>query len=418
MLNRETEYVDVEYSTKFDFLRTPKNYKIAFGGRNAMKSWGFAQELIIKGHENPLRIFCGREVLKSIDASVHSVLSDTIKRCDLEHVYDVQRKAIYHKNGTEFIFGGLRYDTIRSVKSMEGIDIAWIDEAQDVCEDSWLIFLPTLFRRDGPELWASFNTVLDTDATYQRFVTPYFDSIKERGFYDDDKIHVEKVNYYDNPWLTDNARDLIAFDKARNFPLYLNVWEGEPLKITDAQVFKNWRVDPTIEPGKDDAIYFGADFGFSVHPSTLIGMWINEDKREICIDREAYKVGVEIDDMPDFYDRVPGSRQWKIMADDASPNIISYLKRQGFNIEGAKKPPGSIVEGVKFLQSYDIVIHPRCKHTIAELGFYSYKVRINPITQEKEVLAILVDDNNHAIDSLRYALGRFMKKRKPNFGFG
>ena len=141
-------------------------------------------------------------------------------------------------------------------------------------------------------------------------------------------------------------------------------------------------------------------------------MWINDEKRELYIDFEAYGIGVEIDDTPALYDKVPGSRKWLIVADSARPETISYLKRQGFRIKGAKKGKDSVEEGVKFLQSYNIVVHPRCKHTIAELGNYSWKV--DPKT--KEITAILKDDDNHIIDPLRYALEGVRKATRIYIG--
>jgi len=147
-------------------------------------------------------------------------------------------------------------------------------------------------------------------------------------------------------------------------------------------------------------LYYGSDFGFARDPTTLVRMWVNTEKRELYIDYEAYGIGVEIDDTAALYDKVPEARKWTITADCARPETISYLRRQGFKIRASKKGPGSVNEGIKFLQSYDIIIHPRCKRTIAEFGSYSWK--INKLNNE--ILPVLADDNNHIIDACRYAL--------------
>src|SRR5205085_2338537 len=107
-------------------------------------------------------------------------------------------------------------------------------------------------------------------------------------------------------------------------------------------------------------------------PSVLVRCWING--RRLMIDYEAYQIGVEIDHLPQLFDRVPSSRNWSILADSARPETISYLQRNGFpKLEAAQKGPNSVKEGVIFLQGYDIVVHPRCVHTIDELTMYSYK---------------------------------------------
>ncbi len=162
-----------------------------------------------------------------------------------------------------------------------------------------------------------------------------------------------------------------------------------------------------FETPADVPLYFGADFGFSNDPSTLVRFFINHDSRQLYIDYEAYAVGVEIEDMPEFYDTIPDSRKWMIVADSARPDTISYLSRHGFRIKGAKKGKDSVYEGVEFIKNYDVFIHPRCKHTLDEFTHYSYK--INKLTEE--VMPILVDDHNHIIDPIRYGLEGVRNKR-------
>lgn len=400
----ESEVVELEIAESLEFLWKSKRYKVAYGGRGSSKSWGFAQELVVAGHERTLRILCAREIQRSISASVLSLLSDTVKRCDLANVYDVQKTAIYHPNGTEFLFAGLKHN-IDSIKSIEGIDIVWIEEAQTVSEQSWKVLIPTI-RKSGSELWVSFNPNLETDPTFVRFVAPYLDVIKEQGFYEDDNIHVHQVNFEQNPWFPKELRLEMEWDKERDFDKYRHVWEGECVQHNESRVFNNWRVEE-FEAPEDATFYYGADWGFSVDPTTLLRCHANHDERILYFDYEAYKVGVEIDDTPALFDTVPGSRKWQITADNARPETISYMRRQGFKIRGAKKGKGSVEDGVEFLKSYTIVVHPRCKHLIDELSFYSYKV--DRITGD--VLPILDDKHNHCIDGARYALEKLAFNR-------
>jgi hypothetical protein len=146
--------------------------------------------------------------------------------------------------------------------------------------------------------------------------------------------------------------------------------------------------------------------GVLVHncdPSTLIRCFI--DGRKLYIDREAWGIGVEIDNTPALFDTVETARKWPIKADCARPETISYMRRQGFNISPAKKWQGSIEDGIEFLKTFDIIIHPRCQHTIDEFNHYSYKVD----KQTGDILPQIVDANNHLCDSLRYALDGLIK---------
>jgi phage terminase large subunit len=171
---------------------------------------------------------------------------------------------------------------------------------------------------------------------------------------------------------------------------------------SEARVFKNW-VTQEFETPTGVSFLYGADWGYSVDPSVLVRCYVIG--RTLFIDREAYKIGVEIDHLPQLFDSVPGSRDSRITADSARPETISYLQRHGFRkLEAAVKGKDSVKEGVIFLQNFDIVVHPRCTHTIDELSGYAYKV--DPKTNEIMSPPVLEDKKNHVIDSLRYAVER------------
>jgi len=391
------EIVDVECAEPLEFLWDKKRYKIIYGGRAGVKSWGVAQELIIRAYEGNVRVLCGREIQKSIKNSVLKLLGDTIKRLGLSEYFDVQRNAIYcPSTGSEFMFEGL-HQNVESIKSIESVDIVWIEEAENISEDTWDTLIPTI-RKAGSEIWITFNPRLDTDPTYSRFIIPFLKEIEKNGFYEDDTMYVVKTSYKDNPWLTKESRDDMERDKARDYDKYLWIWEGDCLKHTEARIFKNWKIEEFDTP-EDAAFLFGADWGFSQDPTTLNRMFFNHEKRIMYLDYEANKIGCELNHLNKLFDKVPGSRKHKIRADNARPETISYMSNtDGFNIVGAKKGPGSIEDGITFLESYDIIVHPRCKNTIFELTNYSYKVDKNT----KEVLDIIIDKHNHHMDALRY----------------
>jgi phage terminase large subunit len=201
----------------------------------------------------------------------------------------------------------------------------------------------------------------------------------------------------DNPWFPDVLKDEMEYDRKRDYDKYCHVWLGEYRKNSEARIFKNFIIEEFERP--DGTIHrLGADWGFSVDPSTLIRCSLEGNR--LYVDYEAYMIGCEIVNLPDLFDRVPESRKWFIRADSARPETIDYMRKHGYpKIQAAAKGVGSIVEGISFLQSFDIVVHPRCKHLIDELNSYSYKR--DKLTDE--ILPIIEDKNNHVIDALRYA---------------
>jgi phage terminase large subunit len=219
---------------------------------------------------------------------------------------------------------------------------------------------------------------------------------------------VVKANFTDNPWFPEVLKDEMEYDRKRDPDKYRWVWRGEYQSRSEARVFNNYVVEE-FEAPRGATFRLGADWGFSVDPSVLIRCYL--EGRTLFVDYEAYMVNCEIDMLPDLFDGVPDSRKWFITADNARPETISYMKKHGYprinsSIKGAK----SVEDGIEFLKSFDIVVHPRCEHTIEELDKYSYK--IDKLTDE--VLPILEDKHNHVIDALRYACEGVRKAMMQN----
>lgn len=384
----------------FAELYEPHRYKVYYGGRGSGKSWAVARALIAMSDFGMTRILCCREVQNSIKDSSYQTLKDMAQRMGLAHRFTFKEAEIVHNStGSKFIFSGLLRNE-NSIRSKEGIDICWIEEASSVSQRSWDVLTPTI-RKTGSELWLTFNPLTLDDPTNVFIENP------------PPNAYVRKVNYWDNPFFPEVLREQMEWDKQNDFEKYLHVWEGYPLTISDAQVFKGrFVVEPIPEDlwKKADRLFFGADFGFARDPSTLVRCFIYENR--LYIDYEAYGVGVEIDELPQLYRSVPGSDQWPIKGDSARPETISYLRRHGYNIDGAEKWPDSIEEGINFIKSFDkVVIDPRCKHTADEFRLYSYKT--DRLTDE--VLPVILDKNNHTIDALRYAMVDYIKAR--GYGF-
>lgn len=216
------------FPEKLAFLFKPKRNKVAHGGRGSGKSWGFARALLILGIKKKLRILCAREVQESIKDSVHKLLKDQIEAMGFGSEYRVLNDEIRGANGTEFLFTGLLEHTVDSIKSFEGCDICWVEEAQSVSEKSWQMLIPTI-RKDGSEIWVSMNPALDTDPTYKRFL--------ERA--DEDSIVVQ-MNWRDNPWFNDVLNKERLRDKA-SLPEedYLNIWEGKARSSVQGAIYSD-----------------------------------------------------------------------------------------------------------------------------------------------------------------------------------
>ena len=380
----------IDFPAPFEELFEPHRYKVYYGGRGSGKSMNFARALLLMGASRPLTVLCTREVQTSIADSVHRLLREQLEEIGMGSFYRVTQNAIYGKNGTEFIFKGLRFN-VREIKSTEGVDICWVEEGQAVSADSWDVLIPTI-RKEGSEIWISFNPLDESDPTFQRFVIS-----------PPSAAYIRKVNYNENPFFPEVLRKEMEWLKSRDYQAYLHIWEGEVKRHSNALVFGNYfKVEEFDTPART-RFYHGADWGFANDPTTLIRCFI--DGKKLYIDREAWGIGVEIDNTPALFDTIDTARKWPIKADCARPETISYMRRQGFKVTAAKKWAGSIEDGIEFLKTFEIIIHPRCQHTIDEFNHYSYKVD----KQTGDILPQIVDANNHLCDSLRYSMDGLIK---------
>jgi phage terminase large subunit len=379
-------------------LLEPARYKGAFGGRGSGKSHHFAEALLERCLIHPgTRWACIREVQKSLDQSVKRLLEDKIAVLGLGASFDVQRFEIGTPGGGLIIFQGMQNHTAESIKSLEGFDGAWVEEAQSISQRSLDMLRPTI-RKDGSELWFSWNPQQPTDPVEKLL----------RGKEPPAGAIVVQANYTDNPFLPSVLREELEYDLRRDPDKFAHVWKGGYVLNSEAVVFRNWRVEE-FEVHADAVIRQGADWGFAVDPSVLIQCYTIG--RTLYIPYEAWKIGCPIDNLPDLFATVPYSSRWWITADSARPETIDHMQRHGYPKMGAAvKGARSVEEGVEFLQSYDIVVHPRCTHTIDELTTYSYET--DPLTGV--VLPKLKDKKNHVIDSLRYACEGARRAGKPN----
>ncbi|HUD74695.1 MAG TPA: PBSX family phage terminase large subunit [Terracidiphilus sp.] len=231
----EPRKVKAEFPEKLAPLFEPHPYKTLYGGRDGCKSWSIARALLIIGANPSIlwpgrmdgpRILCGRETMDSIRESVHQLLTDQIVNLGLEDFYTPLQSEIRGKNGTEFVFAGLRKQTVSSIKSYEAIDIFWGEEASTVSRRSLTILLPTI-RKPGSEIWWSLNPDLETDAVYQDFVID-----PPKGSF------LCKISYHDNNWLSEESKQKIATLKERDYDTFHHVYEGATRSTVEGAIYK------------------------------------------------------------------------------------------------------------------------------------------------------------------------------------
>ena len=360
-------------------------YKGACGGRSSGKSHGFA-EMLVEEHlinANTSSV-CVREIQKSIQQSVKRLLEHKIEAMNAGAYFTVQDAIIKNNYGRGIIiFQGLQNHTADSIKSLEGFDRVWVEEAQSVSQWSMDILRPT-FRKPGSEMWFTWNPRFEDDAVEKLFRP-------KNGEPPNDTI-LQVVNYLDNPFCPREAIEEAEYCARHDPDRYAHIWMGDYLTNSDARVFNNFEVRE-FELPDGSAFRTGIDWGFAIDPTAAVRCCL--DGRTLYIDHEAYKHQCEIIDTPDLLlSSIPEIARYPAVADSARPETISYVKSHGIpRIEAAKKGKDSVEEGVEWLRSLRIVIHPRCKNTIYEFSRYMYKVD----ERTNDVLPQLVDKDNHCI---------------------
>lgn len=349
----------------------------------------------IPGH----RTVCIREVQKSIERSSKQLIVDKISKFNLNGLFDVQDQLIKTPGGGLIIFQGMQNHTADSIKSLEGFDRAWIEEAQSISAYSWRMLRPTM-RKAGSEIWASWNPASPDD--------PIDDFFRGSGSDRPDLIAV-RANWSDNPWFRSGTLPTERIEDQRARPdEYGHIWEGDYVSITDAIIFRNRVSVEDFKTPDGMRFYYGVDWGFAKDPTAAVRCFVSDGC--LYVDHEAGGVGIELDDTPAVLSQIPGALDWPWKADGARPETISFLaNRFGFRISAAKKWPGSVEDGVARLKSFKrIIVHPRCKRVAEEFRKYSYKVD----KRTEEVLPVIADAWNHWIDALRYALDGVIQNRR------
>lgn len=384
-----------KFAELFSYPFAFRNF-VARGGRGGGKSHTIAMALVTLASHHKLRILCAREFQNSISESVHQLLKDKIEQLGLQSAFIITDKTIYcPATGSDFIFAGIRTN-INKIKSLEGVDICWVEEAAKVSKDSLDTLLPTI-RKAGSIMVFSYNPDLETDPVDVMF--------NEKNM-PPDTIVVE-IPWYENKFFTPALRQLLKHAYKVDPEGAAHIWGGGYRRNSDAQIFRGKYIiepfapvtDAIFEADRWSGPYYGLDFGFSSDPTAAVKCWIFQKK--LYIEYAEGDTGIEIDHLPTLLKSIPGGETHLWIGDSASPQNISYLSNHGIRCEGAVKGQGSIEFGIDFIKNFEVVvIHPRCSKIEEEFRMYSYKTdKLSRI-----VLPDVLDAWNHWIDALRYAL--------------
>jgi phage terminase large subunit len=366
------------------------------GGRGGGKSRTVATGLVLQSAERHERILCGREMQKSIRDSSKRLIDDEIDRLGLRPAFQSTETEIRGPHDSLFLFSGIRGNA-NGLKSMEGLTTFWGDEAQAFSQASVETIIPTIRAPNSRLIW-TWNPDLATDPVDALFRGNNLEEEAQSKFAPPPNSIVREINYPQNKWFPEVLRTEMEFVRGRDLDKFNHVWLGKYRANSEARVFKNWRVEAFDSPANAE-YRLGADFGYSIDPSCAVRCWISGT--QIFVDQEAWGLQVEIVNLPALFMSIPDAEKFWMTADSSRPETISHLRKNGFpRIAPALKGARSVEEGIEFLKSYDLVVHPRCQHLVDELTHYSYKVD----TLTGQVTSVLADKDNHLIDALRYAV--------------
>jgi phage terminase large subunit len=389
--DRQQAAVDVVLGEKFTrTLFRPARHKALYGGRGSGKSWSVATYLIIEACKGDYRFVCGRQFQNSIRDSSKELIEKRIKSLNLDNQFRVQDRSIQHSGtGTEFLFIGLERN-IESVRSLEGADKVWIEEARTTNAKSLEVLLPTVRKRGSEMIW-TWNPEQPTDP-----VDAYFRGAQGAP----DNSVVTHVSYRDNPFFYDTelAAEMEAL-KRGNPDRFRHVWEGDYDLRHESKVFPNARIGKIQVNPDEIPVRYGMDFGFGNDPSFIIKIFVNENRKQIYFADEACG-RFTMDELPAMVRSVIEHDRDQIKADSSQPGTIEFLNKRGLNVVAAHKGPGSVKSGIQFLQGYDLIIDPKCEHLREEARLYSWST--DRLT--RQIMSVPVDANNHGWDAARYAV--------------
>lgn len=397
-INIDASYFNEVY---LPYLNRQERYQIFYGGAGSGKSFFLASKLILDLLKTKQKLLVVRQVFASIRDSVYEEIVSAINRMGVDKLCVISKSTldITFLNGSKIIFKGA--DDERKLLSISGIDMVWVEEASDITKE---LFNQLELRLRGgsakKRYFLSFNPI---SATHW-LKTEFFDNPREDSF-------VCHTTYKDNRFLDEEYIASLEEMEERN-PQKYQVYALGEWGTSNKQVYENWKVEPVdvsqvVQQNKGIVSSFGMDFGYVADPSTMIATLVDMENKKLYIFDEMYQHGLLNNQIADRIKRM-GYAKERIVADSAEPKSIAELKNLGLSrITGAKKGKDSILFGIQFILQFEIIVDPSCTNTINELQNYGYKK--DKTTGQYSNTP--VDDYNHLMDALRYAMEPFSKKK-------
>ena len=376
----KTIEIPSEYSRLFD---SDWREAAVYGGRFSLKSHTVARVLLIRARMSKIRVACFREFQNSIADSSYQLLADLIKLYELKDFQLTNNSIVNTQNGSDFLFKGL-WNNEQSIKSIEGIDIAWVEEAQTVSETSLEVLTPTV-RKDGSQIIYTYNRLLEEDPVHKRLI------LEGRP-----NTLVINVNYdiaIKYGMMPEVIRKEVEDDKEKRPALYKHKWLGEPFS-SERRIFKDWALIDDL-PHEAKLVRYGLDFGYSNDPTAIVAVYTYNGG--YILDEVCYQKGLSNKQIAD----VLQNQEYKalVIADSSEPKSIDEVRSYGVLIQPAIKGPGSINKGIQFVQAQRISVTKRSSNLWKE-----YKNYLWEIDKNGKILNVAEDVWNHAMDCCRYAL--------------
>ncbi len=382
-MKKEKEIIiPIEFKRLFD-----KDWREAavYGGRYSLKSHTVARILLIRARQSKIRVACFREFQNSIAESSHQLLKDLINKYELTDFKVTDKSIINTVNGSDFIFKGL-HNNEQSIKSTEGIDIAWIEEAQTVSNNSLEVLTPTV-RKDGSQLIYTYNRLLEDDPVHHRLV------LEGRP-----NTLIINVNYdiaIKYKMMPEVIRLEMEDDKEKRPALYRHKWLGEP-SSSERKIYKDWAIIDEI-PHEARLERYGMDFGYSNDPTAIVAIYKYNDG--FILDEITYQKGLKNKQIADILNNIDRAL---VIADSAEPKSIDEIRDYGVNILGCKKGRDSVNQGIQYVQDQRISVTKRSSNIIQEYNQYLWQVN-----KLDNVINVPEGKFNHTMDAIRYGLDSY-----------
>jgi phage terminase large subunit len=362
-----------------------------YGGRYSLKSHTVARYLLIRARQAKTRVACFREFQNSIAESSHQLLRDLIEKYGLKE-FEVTNNSIINKlNGSDFLFKGL-YHNEQSIKSIEGIDIAWVEEAQTVSKESLEVLTPTI-RKDGSQIIYTYNRLLEDDPVHTRLVI--------EGRPNTLTINVNYDIAVKYGMMPEVIRLEIEDDKENRPSLYKHKWLGEPNSL-ERKIYKDWNFIEEI-PHEARLERYGLDFGYSNDPSALVAIY--KYNSGFILDEVIFRKGLS---NKQIADTILNQSLALVVADSAEPKSIDEIRSYGVNIIPVKKGKDSVSQGIQFVQDQRISVTKRSVNIAKEYRSYLWET-----DKDGKVINEPEHTFSHSMDAIRYGLDSYRPKEPP-----